>query len=80
MEKIKKYFELEGRYKFDLMDLIAVANLVGVILTIIGAPMVGYVMLIIAFVGFVNSFRYHRFNLVVLNLAFLILDLYLVLV
>ena len=68
----------EKKYIFDYADITTLAVVVGVVLTICGLPLVaGVVFVINSIVGVVLTCKYtKRINLVVLNVALLVLNMF----
>lgn len=72
---MKQFFELNKPYKFELNDLIAVLYVICAILGIAGIGAT-FLFLIGAILGFIGSLKCHRINLLVLNGAFIVLNIY----
>lgn len=72
---MKKFFELNKSYCFELNDLIAVLY---VICAVLGIMNINATVLFLSgsILGFVGSFKAHRINLLVLNGAFIVLNGY----
>jgi hypothetical protein len=68
----------EKKYIFDYADITTLAVVVGVVLTICGFPLVaGVVFVVNSVAGVVLSCKYtKRINLVVLNIALLVLNIF----
>ena len=74
MTKIKNYFELNQKYKFDPTDLTAAIFVLCTILGIIGYN-VAPLFLIGSAIGTAFCWQAHRINLIVLNVALFVLNL-----
>ena len=75
MKKFIDYFELNNKYKFELSDLTALVFLVCAILGIFTTINITPLFLLGAILGTVFCWRAKRLNLVVLNVALLVLNL-----
>ena len=75
MNKIKQFFELNRPYTFDITDIVAIIYAVCV-----GGIIAGYNMTIPFFIGCllstVGCFAARRINLVVINIAMMVLNGY----
>lgn len=74
MEKVKEFFELNTRYKFDVTDLTAGIYLLCTILGIMGINVTPLFLLGSA-IGTAFCWQAHRINLIVLNSSLFILNL-----
>ena len=74
MVKIKKYFELNRKYKFDPTDLTAIIYVLCTILGIIGYN-VTPLFLIGSAIGTAFCWQARRINLIMLNVALFVLNL-----
>lgn len=74
MTKIKNYFELNKKYKFDPTDLTAIIYVLCTVLGIMGMN-VTPLFLIGSAIGTAFCWQGRRINLVVLNVALFVLNL-----
>ena len=74
MKRAKEFFELNGKYQFDLTDLTATIYVICTILCACGKDS-SLLMLIGATIGTIFCWRAHRVNLIVLNVTLLIFNL-----
>lgn len=72
---MKKFFELNRPYKFDPTDLTALIYTVCAVLGIMGKD-IGPLFLIGSTIGTAFCWQAHRINLVVLNVALFVFNLY----
>ena len=72
---MKKFFELNKPYKFDPTDLTALIYLVCTVLGMMGCN-VTPLFCVGAVIGTAFCWQAHRINLVVLNVALLVFNLY----
>lgn len=75
MKRFINYFELNNKYKFELSDLTALVFLVCAVLGIFTTINITPLFLLGAILGTVFCWRAKRLNLVVLNVALLVLNL-----
>ena len=73
MTKIKNYFELNQKYKFDPTDLTATIFVLCTILGIIGYN-VTPLFLIGSAIGTAFCWKSHRINLIILNVSLFLLN------
>ena len=71
---IKKYFELNTRYKFDPTDLTALIYVICTVLGIMGTNVTPLFLLGSA-IGTAFCWKGHRINLIVLNVSLFVLNL-----
>lgn len=72
---MRKFFELHGKYKFDPTDITAIIYAWCAILGIMGKN-VSILFLIGSAIGTAFCWQAHRINLIVLNVAMLIFNLF----
>lgn len=72
---MRKFFELHGKYKFDPTDLTALIYVVCAVLGIMGKD-TGLLFLIGSAIGTAFCWQAHRINLIVLNVALFIFNVY----
>ena len=70
-----KFFELNQKYKFEINDLIAVIFLIAAILGMSGGNPTPF-FAVGSLIGFIACFSARRINIVVLNGALLILNIF----
>ena len=75
MQKIKDFFELKGRYRFEVGDITALLYTVCAIGCMLGYNMT-VLFTIAATVSIAVCWQAKRINLVVLNLAFWVMNVY----
>ena len=75
MTRLKNYFELNRKYQFDPTDLTAFIFLVCTILGITTTINITPLFLLGSAIGTAFCFKARRINLVVLNVALLVLNL-----
>lgn len=75
MNAFKNYFELKGGYKFDVTDITALIYTACAVGAILGANMTA-LFLLGSIIGTIFCFKARRINLIVLNVALLVLNLY----
>lgn len=75
MNKLKTYFELDRKYEFDATDITAFIYTACAVGTILGANMTA-LFLVGSVIGTLFCFKARRINLIVLNVALLVLNLY----
>lgn len=78
MERVKKFFRIDGKYRFEINDLRALLQLINVSLIIFAGFQVGATFgLIIAVFGFVKDVITDRhINGMIIHYASIILNLY----
>ena len=75
MEKIKNYFELKGKYKFDPTDLTAIIYVVCTIMGMSGLnPTIPFC--IGSAIGTAFCWQARRINLIILNVSLFILNIF----
>ena len=72
---MRNFFELHGNYKFDPTDLTALIYVVAAIVGMSGGNTTPY-FLVGSAIGTAFCWKAHRINLVVLNVALFIFNLY----
>lgn len=75
LEKLKNHFELNKKYKFDITDITALIYLSCAVLGIMGKN-VSLLFLIGSTVGTIFCWKARRFNIIILNVALFIFNLY----
>ena len=75
MNKLKEYFNLNRAYEFDITDITAFIYTICAIGAILGANMTA-LFLVGSVIGTLFCFKARRINLIVLNVALLVLNLY----
>lgn len=77
MTKVKEFFKIEGRYKFEYNDLRALITVVNVILIMIYGLSIAWFGLAIALIGVVKDLKVDRhINGLVMHLASVALNIY----
>lgn len=74
-KKLKAFFELDRKYEFDATDITAFIYTACAVGTILGANMTA-LFLVGSVIGTLFCFKARRINLIVLNVALLVLNLY----
>ena len=72
---MRKFFELHGKYKFDPTDLTALIYVVCAVLGMMGKN-TSVLFLIGSAIGTAFCWKAHRINLIVLNVALFIFNVY----
>lgn len=75
MQKLKTFFELDRTYEFDATDITAFIYCACAVGAILGANMTA-LFLLGSIIGTIFCFKARRINLIVLNVALLVLNLY----
>jgi hypothetical protein len=75
MKKIVDFFELDRPYEFDATDITAFIYTACAVGAILGANMTA-LFLLGSIIGTIFCFKARRINLIVLNVALLVLNLY----
>lgn len=75
MQKFKTFFNLDRPYKFDVTDITAFIYTICAIGVILGANMTA-LFLVGSVIGTLFCFKARCINLIVLNVALLVLNLY----
>lgn len=75
MNKLKTFFNLDRPYEFDATDIAAFIYTICAIGAILGANMT-VLFLVGSVIGTLFCFKARRINLIVLNVALLVLNLY----
>lgn len=77
MEKVKKFFNIKEKYKFELGDFYATTFLVNVILVMTIGIVASWFGLAIAIIGlFIDLFTDRRINNIISHLSSVILNIY----
>lgn len=82
MDKVKKFFGIETKYKFEMNDLRALLQLINVALIVFAGFQVGAIFgLCIATLGFIKDFTTDRhINGIAMHLAGVLLNLFILFV
>lgn len=75
MNKLKTFFELDRKYEFDATDITAFIYTTCAVGTILGENMTA-LFLVGSVIGTLFCFKARRINLIILNVALLVLNLY----
>ena len=75
LKKLKNYFELNKKYKFDTTDITALIYLACAVLGIMGKN-VSLLFLIGSTISTIFCWQARRFNVIILNVALFIFNLY----
>ena len=77
MEKVKKFFNIETKYKFEMNDLRCIIQIINVVLIMIFGLSVSWFGLTIAVCGLVKDFYTDRhINSILMHTATAVLNLY----
>ena len=81
MEKVKKFFNIKEKYKFELGDFYAITFLINVILVMTIGIVASWFGLAIAIIGlFIDLFTDRRINNIISHLSSVILNIYFLIV
>ena len=81
MEKVKKFFNIKERYKFELGDFYAITFLINVILVMTIGIVASWFGLTIAIISlFIDLFTDRRINNIISHLSSIILNIYFLIV
>ena len=80
MQRVKEFFNIEGKYTFDYNDIRCVTTLINVILIMNFGLSVAYIGLFLAIVGTIRDFtiKDRRINSTIMHLTNILLNCYFV--